>query len=137
MLGSLKLFSEGFNMKRVASVIFAIGLTILWIAGLSSPYSATWLTWLDGVGALIGYGIAFGTDNVANRVTRIGGPVALSIGLFALWIIGMSTNGAPWQNWWTFAFACGYLLVGLTPAPRAGVVTPVERETSDRFRRSA
>jgi hypothetical protein len=124
-------------MTKIVSLICAIGLTVLWIAGLSSPFSATWLTWLDGVAALVGYGVAFGRMDIANRMTRIAGPIGLSVGLFALWIIGMATNGAPWQNWWTFIFGCGYLLVGLMEPAKSQVVTPLERESSDRFRKSA
>jgi hypothetical protein len=70
-------------------------------------------------------------------MTHVGSSIGLAVGLFALWIIGMATNGAPWQNWWTFVFACGYLLVGLMPTARTNVVTPLERDTGDRFRRSA
>lgn len=117
-------------MTKSISLLSAIGLTILWIAGLGSPFSASWLTWLDGVAALIGYGVTFGSS-------RVSGPIGLAVGLFALWIIGMATNGAAWQNWWTFAFGCGYLLVGLMAPARAHVATPVEHETTERFRRSA
>lgn len=118
------------TMTKAVSFLCAIGLTILWIAGLGSPYSASWLTWLDGVAALVGYGVTFGG-------MRVSGPIGLSVGLFALWIIGMATNGVAWQNWWTFAFACGYLLVGLMAPERRGAITPIERESTDRFRKSA
>lgn len=117
-------------MIKSMALLCAIGLSILWIAGLGSPFSAAWLTWLDGACALVGYGIAF--SRVGTR-----GPIALSVGLFALWVIGMVTNGATWQNWWTFAFGCGYLLVGLLAPNETSVVTPVESETSDQFRKSA
>ena len=117
-------------MTKTIALLCAIGLTILWIAGLGSSFSATWLTWLDGVCALIGYGVAFGRP-------RVSGPIGLAVGLFALWIVGMATNGATWQNWWTFAFGCGFLLVGLMAPAQARVVGPIESETTERFRRSA
>ncbi|MFL5813435.1 MAG: hypothetical protein ACJ763_07635 [Bdellovibrionia bacterium] len=119
-------------MIKAMALLCAVGLTILWIAGLGSPFSASWLTWLDGLCALIGYGIAFAE-------TRARGPISLSIGLFALWIVGMATNGATWQNWWNFAFGCGYLLVGLLKPMEMQVASehPVESHTSDHYRKSA
>jgi hypothetical protein len=125
-------FWEELTMIKAMALLCAIGLTILWIAGLGSPFSANWLTWLDGVCALIGYGVTFSE-------ARARGSIGLSIGLFALWIVGMATNGAAWQNWWTFAFGCGYLLVGLLKPAGMQVVSEreIETETSDHYRRSA
>jgi hypothetical protein len=30
-----------------------------------------------------------------------------------LWIIGLMTRSNPWLTWWTFGFACAFLLVGI------------------------
>jgi hypothetical protein len=119
-------------MIKAMALLCAVGLTILWLAGLGSPFSASWMTWLDGVCALIGYGVAFSE-------TRVRGPISLSIGLFALWIVGMATNGAAWQNWWTFAFGCGYLLVGLMKPSDVQAVSDhhIEAQTDDQYRKSA
>jgi hypothetical protein len=117
-------------MIKTMALLCAVGLTVLWIAGLGSPFSASWLTWLDGVAALIGYGVAFGKEGAR-------GPILLSVGLFALWVVGIVTNGTTWQSWWTFAFGCGYLLVGLIAPSETHAITPIETESNDHYRKSA
>lgn len=126
-------------MKALA-IICGIGLGILWIAGLQSPMAAGWLTWLDGVGAVFSFAAA---ANYGTRASRVGTPAIVSAGLFALWIIGLVTNGLPWQNWWTFVFACLMgvaAIAGNRPQARTGLRTTESVqgvETRDRFRRSA
>ena len=41
----------------------------------------------------------------------MGMPLAISAGLFVLWILALLTGHEPWKVWWTFAFASGYLLL--------------------------
>jgi hypothetical protein len=126
---------------RAWSVIFGIGLVILWLTGLSTPNSAAWFTWLDGVGAVLSFIVAGTIRDVAHVRRVVSGPISLSIALFALWIVGLATNAASWQAWWTFVFACGFLLLGIAGgrAPRA--VRPGETVTrhpeEERFRRGA
>jgi hypothetical protein len=94
-------------MLRAISLVLAVGLGIVWLVGVN--YHATsWLTWLDGLGALCGFAIAAGAG-----ATVWAGAVALSIGLFILWIIGLATHAQGWSTWWTLVFACAFLLVGM------------------------
>lgn len=99
-------------MVRGISLVLAIGLVVLWILGLSQ-HATGWMTWLDGLGALIGFAIAGGVTSELSRTAAATGPVALAIGLGVLWIIGLATNASLWLTWWTFAFAVAFLLVGI------------------------
>ena len=129
---------------RAWSLVFAIGLVVLWIAGLSSPGTAAWLTWLDGVAAICGFIIAGTVDYDSPRSARMGAPIALAVGLYALWIIGLATDGRSFQNWWSFGFACGFLLLGISAYSQPmGAMTPTSMphdrmtRTDDRFRKRA
>jgi hypothetical protein len=92
--------------------LLAIGLVILWLVGLSQ-HATAWLTWLDVVGALFGFAIAAGAGPQVARGFAGGAPIALAIGLGVLWIIGLATHAEAWLTWWTFAFACAFLLLGI------------------------
>jgi hypothetical protein len=98
-------------MIRASSIALGIGLVVLWLVGLWNGATA-WLTWLNGVGGLVAFGIA---ASVTPRVVgaAAGSPIALSVGLFALWIIALITHATTWLTWWTFAFACAFLMVGM------------------------
>jgi hypothetical protein len=100
-------------MLKKMSAVLGVGLLILWIAGLGSPTAQGWLTWLDGVAALCAFAISGFTPNYASKNVRVGQPIALSGGLFALWIIGLATGAVSWLCWWTFAFACAFLALGI------------------------
>jgi hypothetical protein len=125
---------------KILAIISGIGLAILWIAGLNSPMAPSWLTWLDGVGAVLSF-IAAASDR--NRASRVGTSAFTAVGLFVMWLIGMSTNGLQWQNWWTFIFACVMAvaaIAGSRPQVRGGYGTREGLQTveeRDRFRRSA
>lgn len=96
-------------MFRGVSVALGIGLIILWIAGLSA-HSALWLTWLDGIAGLVA--ILLGVA-VVGSVARagVGGWGLLALGLFVLWIIGLAAHAPLWLAWWTFAFACAFVVL--------------------------
>jgi hypothetical protein len=107
-------------------IVLGIGLLLIWLAGVST-HSAGWLSWLDFVAGatslLIG---AFRPAEVAPA-TRFGMPLALAIGLFVIWLIGLGVGSPHARVWWTFAFACAYLLVALsvgTPARQTTRVPP-------------
>jgi hypothetical protein len=125
---------------RPLSIVCGIGLVILWLVGLGSATSAPWLTWLNALGAIMSFVVA---SSVQTRTAAINTAVGTSIGLFALWIIGLSTDGLAYQNWWTFVFAClmgvaALLGVGETGRGSLGrAPTTVDTETDERFRRSA
>src|SRR5579885_1766130 len=129
-------------MIKSWSIIFGIGLGILWLAGLGAPSATPWMTWLDAVGALCAFLIAAGVSDGSARGRRVSSTLLLSIGLYVLWIAGLSSGVVAWQNWWTFAFACGFLILAIgsgamrrvsATRPEAGELPPVR----DRFRKSA
>lgn len=99
-------------MVRGISVVLAVGLVVLWIVALGQ-HATVWLAWLALIGGLCGFGIALGAGDPAGRMMGVGAPIALAIGLFVLWIIGLATRANTWLTWWDFAFACAFLLVGI------------------------
>jgi hypothetical protein len=110
-------------------ILLGIGLLLLWLVGLSEE-SAGWLLWLDfvaGILSIIG-GLALTRPRTAELV---GEPVALAMALFVLWIIALATGTEAWKAWWTFAFACAYVLLGLAGGAasesrgRTGVTGPM------------
>lgn len=139
-------------MVKSFSTILGIGLVVLWICGLGSPSAAGWLTWLNGVAALCAFAIASYLTPYASRGTRLGLPMTLSLGLFACWIVALTTGVVGWLTWWTFAFACAFFLVGLggaserpslvereAPSPllRKGEYEKAEAREEERRRKSA
>lgn len=96
-------------MFRPISVALGIGLIILWIAALSA-HAVPWLTWLDGVAGLVAIGLGL---TFAAQVGRSGmaGWGLLALSLFALWIIALAAGTTLWLAWWTFAFACAFLIL--------------------------
>jgi hypothetical protein len=106
------------------AIALGIGLLVLWIAGLAYHAPAA-LTWLDGAAALVAVGIS-----AAFAVGPSAGMVAagfLSLGLFVLWIVGLAVGGANWLAWWTFWFACGFLLLAVAAAAHAAPVRRLHR----------
>jgi ABC-type transport system involved in cytochrome c biogenesis permease subunit len=39
--------------------------------------------------------------------------LALSAGLFVLWLVGMTQGVVPWMTWWNFVFACAFLFLAI------------------------
>jgi hypothetical protein len=101
-------------MVRGVSTILAVGLTVLWLVGLGD-HATIWLSWLDALAALCGFAIALGPSDIPRR-RRAAGPLALGIGLAIVWMVAISTGARPWLTWWTFAFACAYLAIGIGAA---------------------
>jgi hypothetical protein len=99
-------------MIRGFSLLLAVGLLILWLAGLTN-HATPWLTWLDGLGALCGFAVAAGASAAAGRATNTAAPIALAVGLGILWIIGLAMHTEIWLTWWTFAFGCAFFIVGI------------------------
>ncbi len=98
-------------MVRGISIALGIGLIILWITGLSQ-HATAWLTWLDGIAGLCAFGIA-GVIRPGVAGSLAASPIALSVGLFVLWIIALAIGASGWLSWWTFVFACAFLLLGI------------------------
>ncbi|HLK91757.1 MAG TPA: hypothetical protein VKZ18_17835 [Polyangia bacterium] len=96
-------------MFGAISVVLGFGLIILWVAGLSA-HAVGWLTWIDGIVGLLAIAAGFGILRAATRagVATSGG---LSFALLVIWIIGLAAGSTLWMVWWTFAFACGFLIL--------------------------
>jgi hypothetical protein len=125
-------------MIRVWSTILGVGLTFLWIIGISTP-AGGWPVWLLAIAALCALLIAFTEKSAATRRIRAAGPVLLSAGLFVLFAAELRAGSALWISWWTFAFALAFLTLGIVAAvkrPRPMIRSPGEIE-SLRPRKSA
>ena len=122
------------------ATILGIGLVVLWIAGLGSATAPRWLTWFDGLAALASFAIAAFTPAYASKSTRMGEPIAVSVGLYALWVIALASGATGWLTWWTFVFACAFVGLGIacaserrTPLP---TIDTIESESGDREERA-
>jgi hypothetical protein len=108
---------------RGLSIALGIGLVVLFMVGLGRN-ATPWLTWMDGVAALGAFAIAAGA--LATSTSGGGAVIGLGLLLGVLWILGLSTHAVLWLTWWTFAFSCAFLLVGLV----ASVSGPVSTRTT-------
>jgi hypothetical protein len=125
----------GSIMVRGVSIFLGLVLLAMFIVGIAGPSHAYWLIWLDLVASACAFAIAGAVSPTAPRSTRQGSPIALSVGLFVLWIIALASTGVPaWLTWFNFGVACVFLVAGLAGGS--------EKITADRpieggFRRSA
>ncbi len=129
-------------MNKRISAILGVGLIVLWIVGLGNPNTSSWLTWMDGIAALCAFGIAAFTPDYATRSTRMGLPMAMSVALFAFWLIALSTGVSAGMTWWNFAFACAFLILGISngaerPVPMVESTTTDLNRERERRRRTA
>src|SRR5689334_16338718 len=121
-------------MHSRVSTMLGIGLVILWIAGLGSADSRSWLTWLDGLAALAAFSLSAFMPTYSSIRTKAGGSIALGIGLLVLWLVGITTPGPVWQAWWTFAFGCAFLLQGFALAGEKAPAAPSSQAEAERER---
>jgi hypothetical protein len=101
-------------MIRAISWLVGFWLALLFIVG-QGAHVPQWIVWLDGLAsvfAILGGAIA----NMVSGWARIAGPVALSLGLFALWIGGLVVRAPLWLPWCNFMAAVVYLGVTLAAA---------------------
>lgn len=120
-------------MVRAGMFVLGIGLLILWLVGLGRE-TAGWLMWFNFVAGILSIIGGFVVSERVGRNARVGLPIGLSAGLFVLWIIALATDVLDWKAWWTFAFACAYLLLGIAGASerRELVGGPTTRTTTPR-----
>lgn len=110
-------------MIRVPAIVIGLFLLVVWIFGLRF-HSQTWLTWLDGAGALLAFAIAGAAGRAESAAGRSSMAAVLAIGLFALWIIGLITRADSWLVWCTFAGACASALFAFGGGMRGAVPRP-------------
>ncbi len=100
-------------MVRGSSIVLGAGLVILWLVGLANGASP-WLTWMTLLGGVFSFGLAAAiVPNRGGFAVAAGAPIALAIFLSVLWIVALTIGATGWLAWWTFAFACAYLILGL------------------------
>jgi hypothetical protein len=101
-------------MVRNGSIVLGIGLVILWIVGLANG-QPHWMGWLDLFGALCAFaGASYSLR--ASPSARVAGPIALGVGLFALFIAGLASHASSAITWANFGFGLGFLVLGLSEA---------------------
>jgi hypothetical protein len=96
-------------------IALGAGLVILWLVGYRT---ASWVLWFDLFAGLlsIAIGVTVALDSPAKRA---GVPLVFAIALGLIWLISLAGVRTGWRTWWTFAFACAYLLgTGVGPAER-------------------
>lgn len=129
---------------RAWTVVFGITLLGLWLAGLNSPNSAGWLTWVDGLAGVLAFLLSASIGITASRRVNIGGPTAFAVGLFVAWAVGLATGAPFWQSWWNFGVACCFAAMSAISGRRLEVrgrppseISPTFEEERERFRRRA
>jgi|GEM_PF-918570 hypothetical protein len=126
-------------LKRV-STLLGVGLLALWALGLGDTAASSWVVWFLGLGSLWSFGIALFSSDIPSQSERIAQPLALSVGLFAVWLIGITIDSAQWLNRWTFVAAVAYFLFGvsgLTRRKRAAQVHPLEKRSEEKVKKIA
>jgi len=116
-------------MLRAVSFLLGFGLIGLWAAALATDHRTVWLMWMNFAGAVLAFGV--GTIGGRRPALATGATdLLLAAGLLVLWAVGVTGRATAWQSWWTFAFGCAYLLLGLV-----GIVIGESRRAS--FQRMA
>ncbi len=91
-------------MSRPVVAFVGLSLVVLWVIGRAEDTTA-WLVWFEGAAAL---GVVSVVGLVpARRSAWVAGAclLALTLVLFALWLIALLEHGTPWFAWWIFTFA--------------------------------
>lgn len=98
-------------MALTRGVAFVIGLFLIavWIAGLSL-HTQAWITWLNFVGGIVAILIGIAPIERGGATSAGGLPLIISLGLFAMWIVGLAIHAEAWITWCTFGAACALLL---------------------------
>lgn len=122
------------TLHRTWLTVLGIGMVILWIAGLSAPPTSDWLAWLDLIAAVCAFVGVSGTRAQTDQGSRTGGTLAISAGIFALWLGGLVNHTVSWLTWWNAIFACAFLALGI--AVSRGKRTTTSEQTLP-FRRTA
>lgn len=126
-------------LKRFTTLL-GVGLLALWALGLGDARASSWVVWLLGLGSLWSFGIALYSSDVPSQVERVAQPLALAVGLFAVWLIGIALDSVAWLNRWTFVSAMAYLFLGISgfvKKKRPVSVYPLEKKPQEKVRKIA
>lgn len=95
----------------IRGVLVLIGLFLIavWIAGLS-VHAQAWITWLNFVAGIVAIGLGALPIQRGGPATTAGVPTLLSLGLFAMWIVGLAIHTEAWITWCTFGAACAMMI---------------------------
>lgn len=126
-------------LKRLTTVL-GVGLLALWAFGLGDARASAWVVWLLGLGSLWSLGIALLSSDIPSQAERVTQPLALAVGLFAVWLIGVTVDSVDWLNRWTFVAALAYLFLGISgfvKKKRPSGVYPLEKKPEEKVRKIA
>lgn len=124
-------------MRNRWPALLGIILVGLWIVGLTSTDSRTWLAWVDGVLGVASLVISGAIPTYMSRQSRMAILLTFAAVALVVGVMGVVTEGPVWQGWWTFACGCIYLMMGVSSAVERvppGVMTEEERARMERDR---
>lgn len=96
-------------MLRASLVALAIALLLLWRVGVVDG-ATDWMTWLDGVAALLAFLLVPVTTDEVGPLGAALGPQLIGLALVAFAVVGLLTRASGWLTWFTLALGCGYLV---------------------------
>ncbi len=105
-------------MIRGWLVALGTGLGVMWLISLGATSSSPVMTWLIGIAAILSFAGAAGTSSLTDRRTVSTGIFALSLGMFGVWLIGLTDGAVQWQTWGSFAFGCAFFVLGVASTSR-------------------
>jgi hypothetical protein len=116
---------------RGTLTLFGIVLLALWVVGLAATSSSPGITWLDGAAGVLSLTFAAAIPDRSPPGLRASGMGVLSLGLFAIWLVGLISGSTPWQVWLTFIVAAVYAIgaaAAVAERRRLKLEAPNERE---------
>ena len=96
-------------MLRASLSVLALALLLLWVVGVTDG-ATPWMTWLDGVAAVLTLLLVPVTRPSIGPVGAAVVPSLIGSGLVAMFVVGLATHASGWLTWFTGAFGAGYLL---------------------------
>ncbi len=96
-------------MLRASLSVLALALLLLWVVGVTDG-ATPWMTWLDGVAAVLTLLLLPVTRESSGPVGVAAVPTLIGIGLVVMFAVGLPTHASGWLTWFTGAFGAGYLM---------------------------
>jgi hypothetical protein len=91
-------------MLRVFPALIGVGLTAMWVIGLSED-STVWLTWTVGIIAALSFATVGLIPEKRGSLWAAACLGLLAAALGVMWLVGLITHATPWLTWWTFVAA--------------------------------